>query len=425
MASADSEQGYDFMFCEPCHKEGNRVQADGFCVNCLDYMCNTCLKYHKKYVRNHTHLDKANMPQDFCVERCSVHPNEFVKFYCPRCDDTTCPECIPIKHQAECSEFKHIPSYLQSRDIKSEFKEVQKTLNKVEKEATRMREETDENLKQVSINRGDISKSINRQRKYMKDRIEDQRIEIFKSLDEEKAEIIRKLEEKQNQRKQQLFEQQKFINTRIEEEARKLDEQSKTYPIIMHKMASKSVNIESKLTSLIGELGLKERQGQKAELFITTKKIKHKMKALERDMNDVREESVVSYHKFRPNKNDVNIDAPEESVHLGSLSRYSRKSNTKATTSYYTIIFGVLFVYITTVSVVTSGITDASNNSPPVIASYFLETVKELGIVPRLLRCDRGTENAKLALLQPFYFQIRRYRQCFWFEKLHVWEECI
>ena len=331
MASAEYDESYDTMCCEPCHKDGNKVQADGFCVNCLDYMCNTCLKYHKKYVRNHTQLDSKNMPQDFCVERCTVHPNEFVKFYCPRCDDTTCPECIPIKHQAECSEFKHIPSYLQSRDIYTEFKEVKKSLNEVEKEATRIKEETDENLKQVSINRSDISKSINRQRKYMKERIEDQRIDIFKSLDNEKAEVIRKLEEKQNQRKQQLFEQQKLINTRIEEEARKLDEQSKTYPIIMHKMASKSVNIESKLTSLTGQLGLKERQGQKAELFITIKRVKQKMRALEQDMNEVREESAVSYYKFRPNKTEVSIDAAEDSVNLGSLSRYGRRSNVSHT----------------------------------------------------------------------------------------------
>ncbi|KAL4241014.1 hypothetical protein ACF0H5_001793 [Mactra antiquata] len=44
-----------------------------------------------------------------------------------------------------------------------------------------------------------------------------------------------------------------------------------------------------------------------------------------------------------------------------------------------------------------------SNNSPSVIATYYLDTLKELGFAPRLLRCDRGTENSRLALLQPYF----------------------
>ena len=44
-----------------------------------------------------------------------------------------------------------------------------------------------------------------------------------------------------------------------------------------------------------------------------------------------------------------------------------------------------------------------SNNNPAVIAMYYLEALKTLGIAPRLLRCDHGTENSTLSLLQPFF----------------------
>ncbi|XP_060608250.1 uncharacterized protein LOC132760318 isoform X1 [Ruditapes philippinarum] len=44
-----------------------------------------------------------------------------------------------------------------------------------------------------------------------------------------------------------------------------------------------------------------------------------------------------------------------------------------------------------------------SNNNPAVIAMYYLEALKTLRVVPRILRCDKGTENSTLSLLQPFF----------------------
>lgn len=44
-----------------------------------------------------------------------------------------------------------------------------------------------------------------------------------------------------------------------------------------------------------------------------------------------------------------------------------------------------------------------SNNSSGVIAKYYLDALDNLGVCPRLLRCDRGTENVKLSVLQPFF----------------------
>ena len=44
-----------------------------------------------------------------------------------------------------------------------------------------------------------------------------------------------------------------------------------------------------------------------------------------------------------------------------------------------------------------------SNNSSGVIAKYYLDALANLGVCPRLLRCDSGTENAKLSVLQHFF----------------------
>lgn len=44
-----------------------------------------------------------------------------------------------------------------------------------------------------------------------------------------------------------------------------------------------------------------------------------------------------------------------------------------------------------------------SNNNPRIVASYFLDCVKELGGVPRIIRGDQGTENVNVAAMQRFF----------------------
>lgn len=44
-----------------------------------------------------------------------------------------------------------------------------------------------------------------------------------------------------------------------------------------------------------------------------------------------------------------------------------------------------------------------SNNNPAQIATYYLNTVGQLGYVPKILRGDMGTENSLVSLLQPYF----------------------
>ena len=45
----------------------------------------------------------------------------------------------------------------------------------------------------------------------------------------------------------------------------------------------------------------------------------------------------------------------------------------------------------------------STNIDPAVITSYYIDCIQHLGIVPKILRCDLGTENTNLAFLQPFF----------------------
>ena len=45
----------------------------------------------------------------------------------------------------------------------------------------------------------------------------------------------------------------------------------------------------------------------------------------------------------------------------------------------------------------------SSNNNPKVIANYYLCCIKELNLIPRVVRGDRGTENVTVCKIQRFF----------------------
>ena len=111
------------VLCQPCSDDGESVEADGFCQNCQEYLCGTCIKHHRKVIlsKHHTILDKANMPtnvapqgiKQLCTETCHQHKLELIKYYCKDHDVVGCRNCMVIDHKT--CEVDFIP------DIAEEF----------------------------------------------------------------------------------------------------------------------------------------------------------------------------------------------------------------------------------------------------------------------------------------------------------------
>ncbi|XP_060589368.1 transcription intermediary factor 1-alpha-like [Ruditapes philippinarum] len=109
--------------CQPCKADGESLEADGFCQNCQEYLCKTCIKYHRKVTvsKHHTILDKATMPKNvepqivkrLCTETCEKHKLKIIKYFCSDHDTVGCGNCMVIDHKACHVEF--IP------DIADEF----------------------------------------------------------------------------------------------------------------------------------------------------------------------------------------------------------------------------------------------------------------------------------------------------------------
>lgn len=312
------------MFCEQCDRDGTYAMADGFCANCTEYLCIVCMKYHKKYMPNHVQQNKANMPPDFCLVRCSSHSREIIKFYCPKCDDTVCPKCWQERHK-KCSDMKHIPTLLWNTTFNHEWKDLKKSMKEISEGLSIIKEDADASLKQVSFNRSDVLALISKRKEEMKQKVENQRVELFDEMDRYRAEVIRKLDQEQSMRKQQLQSNQKQLHRKIDEQASKLATQSGSDQVKLQDLSQKAGTKLTEFRSMTNDLEKKEKGGLRSQLFISMKNAKHEMAKYKQDINSLRTQNEAIFYHFDPDDNcSVNIDSPDMNVTLGSIKAASK-----------------------------------------------------------------------------------------------------
>ncbi|XP_060597801.1 transcription intermediary factor 1-beta-like [Ruditapes philippinarum] len=94
------------LFCQPCKGDDDTVQAEGYCEDCNEFICSSCIKAHRKLAVTKFHVIKfkGEMPSfltarnDACTELCDYHKNEIVKFYCNEHNSVGCRDCMVLKH---------------------------------------------------------------------------------------------------------------------------------------------------------------------------------------------------------------------------------------------------------------------------------------------------------------------------------------
>lgn len=102
-----SEESFQFE-CSPCKRDGNTIQATIFCLQCKDYLCLSCEKYHESFHATKTHklVSGEQIPEDFheaqsfCTSRimCQCDRNE-LEMYCRDHNKIICSDCKTIRHR--------------------------------------------------------------------------------------------------------------------------------------------------------------------------------------------------------------------------------------------------------------------------------------------------------------------------------------
>ncbi|KAM3870162.1 transcription intermediary factor 1-alpha-like [Diretmus argenteus] len=98
------------QLCMTCD---DNTAAAGFCVDCVEYLCPTCVEAHQrvKFTKDHTIRQKEELSREahgVSTQRpvfCDIHKQEPLKLFCETCDLLTCRDCQLLKHKDHNYQF--------------------------------------------------------------------------------------------------------------------------------------------------------------------------------------------------------------------------------------------------------------------------------------------------------------------------------
>ncbi|KAL0962766.1 hypothetical protein UPYG_G00345070 [Umbra pygmaea] len=160
-----TSQGLQTDVCMSCD---DKTEATGFCVECVEFLCVTCIEAHQrvKFTRDHTIRQKEEMSPEAVGAStqkpvfCDIHKQEPLKLFCETCDRLTCRDCQLLKHKDHNYQFLE-DAYRNHRqhleNMTHQLQEKRKAIEEVSNCINNGLQQVDENRKSVT---NEIKKSI-------------------------------------------------------------------------------------------------------------------------------------------------------------------------------------------------------------------------------------------------------------------------
>ncbi|XP_053384667.1 E3 ubiquitin-protein ligase TRIM71-like [Mercenaria mercenaria] len=168
--------------CDPCLTDDQHVEAHGFCLDCHEYLCKNCFKFHQrtKALKHHVLLDKDSMTKvgistavstsEVFTERCSTHKNEVIKFYCPTHEALGCTDCITMDHRA--CKIDYIPDKCAGIGDSVEYRDILKKLDQTITVAHDVKKRAEVRDKEIDAQYENVTENIAKFRKEINDRLD-------------------------------------------------------------------------------------------------------------------------------------------------------------------------------------------------------------------------------------------------------------
>ncbi|XP_053717764.1 transcription intermediary factor 1-alpha isoform X2 [Synchiropus splendidus] len=146
-----------------CMSCDDNTEATGYCVECAEFLCVTCIEAHQrvKFTRDHTIRQKEEMSPAVGASTqkpvfCDVHKQEPLKLFCETCDRLTCRDCQLLKHKEHNYQFledayKNHRQYLEK--MTQQLQEKRKTVQDLSSCINN-------GLQQVDVNRKSVANEI-------------------------------------------------------------------------------------------------------------------------------------------------------------------------------------------------------------------------------------------------------------------------
>ncbi|XP_048463767.1 E3 ubiquitin-protein ligase TRIM33, partial [Rhincodon typus] len=150
----------DHRTAEVCTSCEDNAEASGFCVECLEWLCKTCIEAHQrvKFTKDHTVRQKKDVsPEAVSVSNqrmlfCPIHRQEQLKLFCETCDRLTCRDCQLLEHKEHRYQFLEEAFKNQKVIIDTLTAKLQEKRNYIQYAATQIQNrinEVNENCKKV------------------------------------------------------------------------------------------------------------------------------------------------------------------------------------------------------------------------------------------------------------------------------------
>lgn len=151
-----------------CMSCDDNTEATGYCVECMEFLCVTCIEAHQRvrFTRDHSIRQKEEMSPEavgLSTQKpvfCDIHKQEPLKLFCETCDRLTCRDCQLLKHKDHNYQFlddayRNHKQYLQH--MTQQLQGKRKTIEDVSNYISTGLQQVDENRKSVT---DEIKKSI-------------------------------------------------------------------------------------------------------------------------------------------------------------------------------------------------------------------------------------------------------------------------
>ncbi|XP_060582774.1 uncharacterized protein LOC132739136 [Ruditapes philippinarum] len=255
------------LYCDLCREDKKLVPAEGFCVNCNEYLCMNCFDFHRKQktLKLHVLKDKCNMPQDrdavnpidACVDKCSTHTDKLIEYFCHSCDQLGCSACIVTGHRA-CKDVDFVPDIVANMENSEESKQVKNTVQHLSQKLVLHKNRVVSNIEQS-----------NAFRKKAKEKIVKQRQEIDSIFDRKENDMYAEIDEIYNDDQVHLTTASDLINS-----------------------------LTDKVSDIYSDLCSSSRN--RCQLFVATKMAKKRMNAIERDVDTLKSANKVHNFQYNP-----------------------------------------------------------------------------------------------------------------------------
>ncbi|XP_035237028.1 E3 ubiquitin-protein ligase TRIM33 isoform X1 [Anguilla anguilla] len=203
--TSEASSGSDENSSQVCTSCEDNAGAVGFCVECGEWLCKTCIEAHQrvKFTKDHKIRKKEEVSSESVGPSgqrpvfCPVHKQEALKLFCETCDTLTCRDCQLLEHKEHRYQFLEEAFQNQKGIIETFMAKLQEKKNYVHFSASQVQSRI---------------KEVNETHKKVEHEIKIAVFTLINEINKKGKSLLQQLESVTKERSMKLLSQQRDIN---------------------------------------------------------------------------------------------------------------------------------------------------------------------------------------------------------------------